>query len=51
MTHAELIEHILSRSAAGAADFSADEVREWPDAAHAALTAAGLLSAYAAGAR
>ncbi len=45
MTESELLDHILGRlsRAAGAELFSADEVRLWPEGAHAALIKAGAL--------
>lgn len=45
MTLAELLEHLLGRlgRATGPDVFSVDEVRQWPDGAHAALMAAGVL--------
>lgn len=45
MTRDELLEHLLGRLSriVEPAVFSADEVRQWPDGAHAALVAAGAL--------
>lgn len=45
MTPEELLEHILGRLSRGEQPetFSAEEVRQWPDGAHAALVAAGVL--------
>lgn len=45
MTHAELLEHLLGRlgRATGPKVFSADEIRQWPEGAHAALMAADVL--------
>lgn len=45
MTRDELLEHLLGRlgRTEEPAVFSADEIRQWPDGAHAALMAAGAL--------
>jgi hypothetical protein len=45
MTRGELIEHLLARPGRpdGPEVFGADEIRQWPDGAHAALIAAGIL--------
>lgn len=45
MTRGELLEHLMGRLCRpeGSEIFSADEVRQWPDGAHAALMAAGVL--------